>query len=98
MQERRREFMKSRDGQLPSQEQLMLLGRMLMDVLNEIRHAGDLCRANELAYAFHNLPVSMHSDWFRWSVLLIALEEYQRQQPDSAERFITQLDHIVGFV
>src|SRR2546423_145186 len=87
-QQRRRDFVKSLDGRLPSPEQVRLLGELLMEALLEIRNSQDPQRTRALADALHNLPLAMHCDWFRWSVLLAELEAYERLQPQSGARYI----------
>ena len=98
VQERRERFAKSIDGQLPTPEQLCLLGRMAADALVEIR-----ARSREpelvfaLADAFHCLPAVMHELWFSWSYLLIFLVALEREFPEVGRRYIAAFDQVVGF-
>src|SRR5262245_59300899 len=83
MHERRRLFAKALDGQLPTPEQMSQLGRMAGDAFIEIR-----CRSRDpelvfaLADAFHCLPSVMFATEFKWSWLLIFLEELERLYPE----------------
>src|SRR5262249_3948623 len=96
--ERRREFAKALDGQLPTPEQMRRLGRMLGDALCEIR-----CRHRDpnlvfaLADAFHCQPFVMFAPEFQWSWFLIFLEGLERQYPEVGRRYIEAFDEMVGF-
>jgi len=98
VQERRREFAKALDGQLPTAEQMLQLGRMTGDAIIEIR-----CRTRDpdlvfaLADAFHCLPSVMFAPEFKWSWFLLILEGLERLYPEVGRRYIAAFDEVVGF-
>ena len=97
MHERRRQYVKSIDGQLPTTEQLVQLRRLIMDGFVWIRLASDLNVAKAIANAFHNLPVSIDSPGFLWSFQLMYFENLAWQHPDVGAMFLATFDEITGF-
>ena len=98
VQERRREFAKALDGQLPTLDQMRQLGLMAGDAFIEIR-----CRTRDpelvfaLADAFHCLPSVMFAAEFKWSWFLMFLEGLERLYPEVGRQYITAFDEVVGF-
>jgi hypothetical protein len=89
--------MKDLDGHLPTDEQKRLLCEMMYRAFLELRHLGWQGKAEQaadLADAFHNLPTVMYSPDFRWSVLHMFLESYQRKYPNGFEDYVAMLENI----
>lgn len=72
--------------QYPTEKQIHLLDQMLYNALVEIQELarqGRLDQVADLADAFHNLPVVMHSDHFSFAEFRRYLANYHRKYPVS---------------
>jgi hypothetical protein len=79
---------------LPTEAQRRRLCDLLADALVDIR-SSDAKRANDLAYALHNLPRTMWG-WGTWSVAgqRGMLAHFQRLHPDGGPDYVAMFDAI----
>ncbi|MFO0954001.1 MAG: hypothetical protein U0835_23175 [Isosphaeraceae bacterium] len=81
---------------LPDEDQRRRLSELLYAAFVELRgvhHRPEQVR--ELAYAFHNLPLTMYG-WGTWSVggLRAGLARYREQYPEGGPDYVAMLDAI----
>lgn len=84
------------DDLLPDEHQRKLLCEVIGAAFVELRSISDEPeQVHELAYAFHNLPLTMYG-WgtWSWSGLRAVLVRYRRRFPDGGPDYATMLDAI----
>ncbi len=81
---------------LPDESQRRLLCELLHEAFVELRYINDRPKqVHELAYAFHNLPLTMYG-WGTWNVrgLRAVLARYREQFPVAGPDYVVMLDAI----
>jgi hypothetical protein len=81
---------------LPDETQRRQLCELLHEAFVELRgisHHGE--QVHDLAYAFHNLPLTMYG-WGTWSVsgLRAVLKRYRERYPENGRDYVAMLDAI----
>lgn len=81
---------------LPGDDQRRRLCELMHEAFIELRHVSDRPeQVHELAYAFHNLPMTMWG-WGTWSVagLRAVLARYRERFPGNGPDYVAMLDAI----
>ncbi|QDU29340.1 hypothetical protein ETAA8_44490 [Anatilimnocola aggregata] len=74
-----------------------MLGAMTMDAFLCIQNCCDDSEAVfAVADAFHNLPAISFSSHFRWSYVLMMLENLEQVQPTIGGHYLAEFDKVIG--